>query len=102
MFEKMTPKQWCNKWSLTILDADGWKDVEDLKRSITEEDFFNRASRSTCSGNMLAFNTFFNSLEMRKEVAKCADELEALSTDDWDQGCSVPIVKRLRRISETV
>lgn len=52
--------EWSRIWNLEILDHDGWREdsnlEEFLNKPITEEEFFDRASESTCTGDMSAFD----------------------------------------------
>lgn len=52
-----SPAFWARKWNLVILDADGWRD-KGFNEPITEKEFFDRASDSTCTGNMECFEEY--------------------------------------------
>ena len=45
----MTPAEWCQKFHLHIIDADGWHD-KDFGEPISENEFYERACDSTCCG----------------------------------------------------
>lgn len=66
-YEKRTAAHWRRKWNLTILDADGWID-KDINEPISEHEFFLRAAKSTCTGNMSAFKEWEN--RIRESNAK--------------------------------
>ena len=58
-YKVLTAKEWCRVWNLTILDHDGWREDSNEEefdtKYITEEEFFDRAYKCTCTGNMSAF-----------------------------------------------
>ena len=57
------PCFWENKWKITVVDPDGWNlrdEFSDCSNRITEEEFFKRASESTCCGNLKAFHEYYS------------------------------------------
>lgn len=52
--ELMTPAEWCQKFHLQIIDADGWSN-KDFKEPISENEFFERVCDSTCCGKGMSW-----------------------------------------------
>jgi uncharacterized protein YihD (DUF1040 family) len=58
------PEEWARRWKLIILDDDGWHD-KPFDEMITEREFYERATISTCSGDLGSFELFEKSLKKR-------------------------------------
>ena len=60
-FKEVPAVEWARIWNIEILDHDGWRgdsNIEEFEtKPISEEEFFDRASECTCTGNsMKAFD----------------------------------------------
>jgi hypothetical protein len=60
-FTKLKPSIWADANGILILDLDGWRN-KSFNEPITEEEFFERAAESTCTGRMESFTEYFASL----------------------------------------